>query len=200
MTSGRGISHSEEDGGRYRGEVEGIQLWLALPEATRDGDARFAHHIDLPRVEIGHADATVVVGSFAGVASPAAVDWPTAGADLSLHGGDVDVPLNPAWEYALVVMAGQVSLGDAQLVPGKLGYLGAGRDELRISADRPCRLMLLGGQPFETRIVMWWNFVARSTDELEAAYRSWLTDDQRFGTVASQLERIPAPSPYWADR
>jgi redox-sensitive bicupin YhaK (pirin superfamily) len=83
-------------------------------------------------------------------------------------------------------------------MPGKLGYLGAGRDELRLSAAAPSRLMLLGGQPFESRIIMWWNFVARSTEELEAAYRSWFADDERFGTVASQLPRIPAPPPYWA--
>lgn len=197
MTAGRGISHSEENGGHYRGEVEGIQLWLALPEATRDGVARFTHHSDLPRVEVGDAEATVVVGSFAGATSPAVVDWPTAGVDLALN-GDAVVPLGPAWEYAIVVMAGAASVGDATLVPGKLGYLGAGRDELQISSNEGSRLMLLGGQPFESPIVMWWNFVARSTEELEAAYRSWLADDERFGTVASQLARIPAPAPYWS--
>jgi redox-sensitive bicupin YhaK (pirin superfamily) len=198
MTSGRGISHSEENGGRFSGEVEGVQLWLALPEATRGGAARFAHHGDLPHVELGSTDATVVVGSFADAVSPADVDWPTAGVDIALPGSDVELPLDPGWEYAVVVTAGAVSVGDATLMPGKLGYLGAGRDELRLSAAAPSRLMLLGGQPFESRIIMWWNFVARATEELEAAYRSWFADDERFGAVASQLPRIPAPPPYWA--
>ncbi|HVV76280.1 MAG TPA: pirin family protein [Mycobacteriales bacterium] len=197
MTSGFGISHSEERSSPYRGEIEGIQLWLALPDMTRNGEAWFAHHGDLPQTNLGSADATVVVGAFNAVVSPAIVDWPTAGADIALRGGDVEVPLEPAWEYALVVMAGRVAIGETTLVPGRLGYVGAGRDELRIAAAEPARLMLLGGQPFESPIVMWWNFVARSTDELDAAYRSWFADDERFGVVASDLARIAAPAPYW---
>jgi hypothetical protein len=57
--------------------------------------------------------------------------------------------------------------------------------------------MLLGGEPFEEQILMSWNFVARNRDEMDAAYRSWQSDDGRFGRVNSTLARIPAPDPYW---
>ncbi|HVT22511.1 MAG TPA: pirin family protein [Mycobacteriales bacterium] len=197
MTSGFGISHSEQSAGEYAGRVEGFQLWLALPDATRNGGSRFAHHGDLPVLDLDGAEATVLVGAFGTATSPAVVDWPTAGADIAMDVGDADLPLDPSWEYAIVVASGAVAIGDVVLSPGALGYLGAGRDEVRVSANEPCRLMLLGGQPFESRIVMWWNFVARTTDELEAAYRAWHADDERFGTVASELARIPAPPPYW---
>jgi hypothetical protein len=45
---------------------------------------------------------------------------------------------------------------------------------------------------------MWWNFVARSTDEVDAAVDNWQAIDERFGTVDSRLDRIPAPRPQWA--
>lgn len=197
MTAGHGIAHSEESTGRYAGRMEGIQLWLAQPDETRDSGNGFAHHADLPRLDLGAVTATVLVGAFAGETSPAEFRWPTCGAELHVAAGAVDVPLVPEWEYALVVAHGQVETATEVLRPGSLGYLGTGRDELRLTAAEPSRVMLLGGKPFADRIHMWWNFVARSTAELDAAYRAWLADDERFGVVASGLARIAAPAPYW---
>jgi quercetin 2,3-dioxygenase len=197
MTSGLGIAHSEESTGHYVGTMAGIQLWLALPDATRNGGAEFGHHTELPRTELGAGDATVLVGSFGGLDSPARIDWPTAGVELMLHGGSVDAPLDPSWEYAVIVIEGLAAINAEALGPGQLGYLGAGRDELRLVATAPARVMLLGGQSFAERITMWWNFVARSTDELESAYRAWLEADDRFGRVASAMARVPSPEPYW---
>jgi hypothetical protein len=57
--------------------------------------------------------------------------------------------------------------------------------------------MLLGGVPFESEIHMWWNFVARSRNEIDQAFNSWRDDDGRFGTVASNLDRINTPAPFW---
>ncbi len=199
MTAGHGISHSEQRTGRYRGDLAGIQLWLAQPEATRHGQAGFSHHADLPKLDLDGGTATVLVGSFAGSRSAAEFAWPTCGAELAVATGATDVPLDPAWEYALVVAGGRVEVGGQPVTPGVLGYVGTGREELRLNAAEPSRLMLLGGLPFGERVVMWWNFVARSTHELDAAYRSWLRDDERFGVVASELARIAAPAPYWVN-
>jgi hypothetical protein len=45
---------------------------------------------------------------------------------------------------------------------------------------------------------MWWNFVARSKDEITEAWRAWQAHDfDRFGAVASKLARIDAPAPPW---
>jgi hypothetical protein len=57
-------------------------------------------------------------------------------------------------------------------------------------------VLLIGGEPFD-EILMWWNFVARSHDEMEAAYRDWMSHSDRFGNVASDLAWIPAPRPAW---
>ena len=86
------------------------------------------------------------------------------------------------------------------MVPGHLAYLGTGRDELALDVDASTRAMLLGGVPFPTPILMWWNFVARDTGEIDAASQAWRTGAPRFGAVASTLARIPAPVPSWAGR
>ena len=42
---------------------------------------------------------------------------------------------------------------------------------------------------------MWWNFVARTRDEIGRPATQWMADDGRFGTVASTLPRIPVGPP-----
>ena len=60
------------------------------------------------------------------------------------------------------------------------------------------RLLLIGGVPFPEPVMMFWNFVGRTRDELASAASSWNADDGRFGTVASPLDRIASPRPWWA--
>src|SRR3954452_15414007 len=148
MTSGNAVSHAEEATGHYRGRLEGIQLWVALPELTRHGAGAFEHHAELPQTELGGAVATVLVGAFGNLTSPARHDTPLVGVDLNLH-GPTRVPLRPEWEYAMVVMEGAVGIRGQQLPPGNLGYLGRGRDELHLDVREPTRAVLLGGEPFE---------------------------------------------------
>jgi redox-sensitive bicupin YhaK (pirin superfamily) len=116
--------------------------------------------------------------------------------DLVLH-QPTTVALRPDFEYAVVVLQGAASIHDRTLRPGKLGYLGRGRDELRLDVREPTRAVLLGGEPFEEPIIMWWNFVARSRAEIDEAYTSWARQDDRFGRVRSSLPLIPAQPPYW---
>jgi hypothetical protein len=60
------------------------------------------------------------------------------------------------------------------------------------------RFLLLGGKPLGEPIEMWWNFVARSKDEITEAWRAWQAHDEGwFGEVSSSLSRIDAPVPPW---
>ena len=197
MTAGRGVSHSEEATGSYRGDLHGIQLWVAQPEATRRSDPAFEHHAELPRVELDGATATVVVGTLARTSSPARRDTDHVGAELALPAGRAVVPVETSHEHAIVVLDGRIELDGTPLEPGRLAYVGPGRDELPLRADAPAVAMLLGGVPFPEEILMWWNFVARTRDEMDAASESWNGDDGRFGTVRSPLARIPAPPRPW---
>jgi redox-sensitive bicupin YhaK (pirin superfamily) len=202
MTAGRGVSHAETSV-RPQPEVHGIQLWVAQPEATRSGAPAFEHHADLPQVEHGEATATVLVGDFSGAVSPARRDTAHVGVDVDIRPAPrrTVLPLVAAFEYAIVVLDGAVELdssgGDQRVVPGELAYLGIGRDELAMRAAEGARLLLLGGEPFESPILMWWNFVARTREEIDAARADWQAGSSRFGDTGSTLARIPAPQTPW---
>ena len=197
MTAGHGVSHSEETTGVYAGRLQGVQLWVAQPSATRDGAADFEHHADLPRLELDHATATVLVGSFGGAASAARRDTDHVGVELAVRGGRTVVPLHVGHEYAVVPLEAAVTIGPHRLAVGQLGYLGVDHDEVPIDAEEPTRLMLLGGAPFPEPLLMWWNYVARTREEIIAAHDDWTARAVRFGTVASPLPRIDTAGPPW---
>ena len=197
MTAGAGISHAEEATGSFRGDLHGIQLWVAQPEATRHGAPAFEHHASLPTVDLGTGSANVLVGDLGGVVSSARRDSELVGAEIRLHAGTTAVPLQAGFEHGLVVLEGAVTVEGEELVPGRLGHLDPGSDEVGLAASGPARLLLIGGVPFPEPVTMFWNFVGRSRVELAEAARSWNADDGRFGTVASPLERIPSPAPWW---
>lgn len=198
MSAGRGVSHSEEATGRYEGDLHGMQLWIAQPEATRNSPASFEHHSQLPRINIDQSLATILIGEFHGVRSPARHDTPLVGVELAIK-KRLTLSLRVDFEYALIVLEGALACDGADVGPGQLGYLGLGNDEIALDAYEPTRAMLLGGAPFESDIMIWWNFVARSRSEIDQAFESWHNRDGRFGDVSSNLERISAPTPSWRE-
>ena len=200
MTAGHGVVHAEERTGRYRGPLEGVQLWVAQPEGTRDGGPAFEHHAELPQAELPGAEATVLVGSFAGATSPARRDTEHLGVDLRLRAGTVEVPLDPRFEHALVLTHGAVVVDGVRVEPGHLAHLGADRGACPLTVPEGARGLLLGGLPFPEPLLMWWNFVARTQDEITAAQQAWARGDERFGAVASRLDRIEVGPPPWAAR
>jgi redox-sensitive bicupin YhaK (pirin superfamily) len=104
----------------------------------------------------------VLIGDVGDVTSPARHDTPLLGVDLDIGAGAATVvPVRRDFEHALVVLDGAVTIGGTTLTPGHLGYLGTDRDEIPLLADERSRVLLLGGEPFEQPILMWWNFVAR---------------------------------------
>ena len=201
MTAGHGVSHAEEATGRYRGELHGMQLWVAQPSSTRDGAPGFEHHAELPRVELGRTGAgSVIIGEFAGAASPARRDTDHLGVELDLGSGTATVPLERSFEYALVVADGAVTVDGQTVTPGHLAYLGLGRDECPFVTSAPARALLIGGPPFAEAVLMWWNYVARTQDEISRAHDDWTARGDRFGTVDSRLARIDVDPPPWSQR
>lgn len=200
MTAGHGVAHAEEATDTYRGTLHGVQLWVAQPDSQRDGTPGFEHHAVLPRAEVDRSEVTVLVGEFAGATSLARRDSPIVGADAIVRPGTTTWPLRPDFEYALLVLDGEISVGRNVVRPNELAALGTGRDEVPVTAHETARVLLLGGAPFTEPLIMWWNFVARTHDEIDAAVRAWQEGEARFGRVDSALPRIPAPQPIWAPR
>ncbi|MGZ4568691.1 MAG: pirin family protein, partial [Blastococcus sp.] len=199
MTAGHGIAHSEQSPHPHPRFLHGAQLWVVLPDADRETAPAFDHHATLPGFASDGLTATVLMGSLGGATSPGRAYTPLVGVDLDLAAGaDVELPLEPDFEYAVLASSGSASVAeDAPLERGSMLYLGTGRRSLRLRSDDAARLLLLGGEPFDERIVMWWNFVGRTGDEIADYATQWNAESGRFGAVVGydgdRLEAPPLP-------
>jgi quercetin 2,3-dioxygenase len=195
MSAGNGIAHAELS---VPEGVQGAQMWIAQPESTRHGEPAFEHHEELPRVEIGDGEATVIAGSFREATSLARTDTELVGLDMRLAAA-AEIELRSDFEYGFVPLDSPVKVGEAIVEPGWLGLVEAGPDSVQVEpSEAGSRLLLIGGVPLGEKIDMWWNFVARTKDEMTAAWRAWQNHDtDRFGPVPSKLARLDAPRPPW---
>jgi quercetin 2,3-dioxygenase len=196
MTAGNGISHSEESPPAHSPVLHGVQLWTALPNQHRHVRPHFEHHPVLPVLADTGITIAVIMGEIGGTTSPADVYSPLIGAEVVLEpGAGTRVPLNPEWEYAALALEGAVIVDGAALSPGPLLYLGSGRSDLPLHAEQAARLLLIGGEPFDEHLVMWWNFVGRDHDDIVTAREEWMRGAPRFGTVRGYPgDRLPAPA------
>ncbi|WP_407319403.1 pirin family protein [Isoptericola halotolerans] len=184
MTAGRGISHSEESpepsAGRPRPPtLHGVQLWTVLPLDAKDTAPSFEHHGDLPAVVRDGARVQVFLGALrvAGqeLASPARTFTPLVGAQIDLEPeASVVLEVDPGHEHGLLVDDGDARLEDGEVDADTLAYVAPGRSRVTVSAGaRPVRAVLIGGEPFGEDVVMWWNFVGRTYEEVVEARAAW---------------------------
>jgi redox-sensitive bicupin YhaK (pirin superfamily) len=196
MTGGYGISHSEVSTPRTTA-LHGVQLWVALPEEHRNAERDFQHHVPAP-VRVDGAVIRVFLGSLAGHDSPVRTFTPLLGAEILLEpGATLTLPVDPAFEHGLLVDHGNVLMADTPLRPAELGYSPTGTDALTLvnESQDTARTVLLGGTPFEEEIVMWWNFIGRSHDDIARAREDWQNASDRFGTVEGYPgDRLPVPA------
>ena len=210
MTAGRGISHSEVSTADTE-VLHGAQLWVALPEAERGTEPGFRHFVPEPVAGPGWT-ARVFLGSLLGSTSPVPTFSPLVGAELLLEPGTVlELDVDPTHEHGLLLDAGSLSVDRATAGPSDLLHVPLGRTTLSLAAgDDPVRALVLGGEPLGEAIVMFWNFIGSSHDEVAAYRAEWqaqitrdgevVGDSQdvaegRFGTVlGDHLAPIPAPA------
>jgi quercetin 2,3-dioxygenase len=196
MTGGHGISHTEVST-PGTSVLHGVQLWVALPEEHRDTGRDFRHHTPSP-VHRDGAALRVFLGSLAGATSPVPTFTPLLGAEIVLEPhATTTLDADPAFEHGLLVDQGSIRMAGTTLRRAELGYLGPGNDELTLTneTDAPARAVLVGGTPFEERIVMWWNFVGRSHQDIVEAREDWEAASERFGQVEGYPgDRLPAPA------
>ena len=194
MTAGHGISHAEESSNDRAGRNQLVQLWIALPDGERERAPMFQHCPELPRIQRDGFDITLLVGDWLGATSSATVFSPLLGADLRADGAAAtSLPLRADFEHAVVCLEGEIQIEGEALAPGTLLYLGLGRETLRIETDVAARLLLVGGEPFGQDVLLWWNFVGRTVEDMTQATQDW-NHGERFGEVpGTKLRRLVAP-------
>lgn len=200
MTAGSGIAHSEYST-PDTAFLHGVQLWVALPDEHRNTAPAFEHHAP-PVLDVEGAEVVVFLGGLFGQRSPVRTFTPLLGAELTLRPGQrLRVPADPTFEHGVLIDAGSVTVGGIDASIGQLVYLPAGPDAVDLTAgdEGPARLLLIGGEPLGEQIVMWWNFVGRSHDEIAGFREDWqrartAPEAGRFGPFPGGWdETIPAP-------
>jgi redox-sensitive bicupin YhaK (pirin superfamily) len=197
MTAGAGICHSEVSTDTTT-VLHGVQLWVALPDADRDTARDFAHYAPEPLAVPG-AVLRVFLGELAGSRSPVHTFTPLLGAQVDIEpGARLNLDVDPTFEHGVLLDQGRLETAGTLLDVADLAFQADGRDVLTLHnrGDSPARAMLLGGPPFQEQLVMWWNFVGRSHDDIAAYRRMWQAHDDRFGAVdgyRGSTARLPAP-------
>lgn len=201
MTAGAGISHSEVSTPNTSA-LHGVQLWIALPDLTRHQQPHFESHVITPMVVDG-VTLHLFLGEIAGHSAVARGDTPLLGVQIDLPAGAaIDLDVSGTFEHGLLVDAGTVLFAGSTVRPDELGFLAAGPTGIRLenAGDTAGRVLLLGGEPLGEQIVMWWNFIGRTHDEVAAFRAQWQAEvidgtdaAGRFGRVAYHGPALPAP-------
>ncbi|KAF7598969.1 MAG: hypothetical protein CGU28_09080 [Candidatus Dactylopiibacterium carminicum] len=195
MRAGRGVVHSEripEDIRAAGIEIEGIQMWVALPAEQQEAEPDFLHYPagDLPRWHENGAHWNLLIGRWHEHVSPV-----TQALDTFYAAGELDAGAQFSFpeavsERAVYVARGALEIEGETAGEGTLAVLPSGWQE-RIAATADSRVMLLGGAPLDAPRHMWWNFVSTSRERIAQAREDW--EAGRFPAVPGETERIPAP-------
>ena len=197
MTAGRGIAHSEYSTPATT-VLHGAQLWIALPAAHRFAGPGFGHY-EPPVIDVGGGTARVFLGSLFGQTSPVPVYSALVGAEVTLAPGhSLDVNVDAGHEHGFLCDTGSVAVGGAVAQPGEIVFHPAGVPAITLRADtsEPTRILVLGGEPFGERIVMWWNFIGRSHEEVVGFREDW--QRQRAGQAPGTPGRYGVFPDAWA--
>lgn len=198
MTAGRGISHTEEsvEGERH---LHAAQLWIALPETHRNTEPRFDHYPELPSWQIQGAELTLLIGEHDGHRAPTLAFSPLVGIDIATREDTtVSLRLRKDFEYGLLPLEGTFSIDSERFLTNELAYLGRGRNTVDVTLPAGGRAILVGGEPLDEEILIWWNFVGHSKREIADAQRDWEAGSERFGSIpAYEGQRLMPPPLPW---
>lgn len=166
MNAGTGITHSEYSTADTT-TLHGIQLWYAFPDKYRFTEPG----LDWYRPEEISGDgwrAKVFLGDLLGQKSPVKTYVPLTGAEIRLEAGaSIEIDLNPAHEHGVQQITGAVFVDGARVPGNNLAYVPLGTQRVTITAgDEPVITIFIGGEPLGEQILMWWNFIGRTHEEI----------------------------------
>lgn len=192
MTAGSGICHSEVST-QDTTTLHGVQLWVALPDDARGGEPGVDHY-EPEVVELDGGRALVFIGELFGSTSPVRMFTPLVGAEIHMEpGATITIEVNPKFEHGFLLDTGKLTVGDTTVARTELAYTGVGENmiELHNHGEEENRLILIGGEPFTEDLVMWWNFIGRSTEEIARFRKDWEEESDRFDKVHGYVSRNP---------
>lgn len=195
MTAGRGIVHSERETEAVHNRkhrLNGLQLWVALPDGQEEIEPAFSHHAadSLPVFDIDGIECRLMVGEAFGHSSPVPTYLPMFYMDMKVR-AEQAIPLpGNGTEAGLYSLDGRFTVDGETYGENQFVYVRPD-EKPAIYAVSDLRLAVIGGTPFGTQRHIWWNFVASSKERIEQAKEDWRQG--RFDMVEGDDEFIPLP-------
>lgn len=192
MTAGKGIVHSERTPTDLKDKsikLNGIQLWVAIPEETEEIAPSFSHHPKetLPEFTIGRSKLKILLGTAFGNRSPVPVLSDLFYVEVKIPKSEkLTIPAEGNRELAAYVVTGSIQSEDQKVVPYSM-VISKNCEDLTIEALEDSHVMLLGGKSIGPRFI-YWNFVSSSKERLEEAKKDWAT-----GPHATNRRFFPIP-------
>lgn len=208
MVAGSGITHSEYSAADTT-ILHGVQLWYALPDRTRFGAQRFevstptaiGNDVARARVGMGSFRAELENGTVLEDRSEVLTDTALGMAQIDLRAGStLRIELEPGHEHGVLIDRGASRMRTVHPQPGgapdrwcetkgverELLVLPDGASRLTLLAEEgeDLRVMLLGGEPLGEDILMWWNFVGRTHEEIMEFRARYQAEIGAEGTLA----------------
>jgi redox-sensitive bicupin YhaK (pirin superfamily) len=177
MTAGSGILH-EEMPRKAKGWMQGFQLWVNLPKASKMMPPRYrdVKKEDIPVFDLGHGSSIkVIAGESQGLVGPVkdlVVDVKYL--DVTLHSRTVlEHEIPPERNAFVFVYEGGMLVGDkdAIAVPaGSVAVLGVG-DAFKFTVGRrPTKFMFASAKPLKEPIAWGGPIVMNTREELDQAF------------------------------
>lgn len=193
MTAGRGIVHSERSKVSEPMILEGIQLWVALPQKFEQVDPSFVHFTmkELPSITHSNANLTLIAGQALGLKSPVPVY-----SDLFYLYGKIPAgksyiqEISSEVESAIYITKGSLEVEGIKFDSASMVIFNPG-ENIEFKSSEDCEFMIFGGTPFAEKRHIWWNFVASSKELIEKAKLDWTNGE--FEAVINETEIIPLP-------
>jgi redox-sensitive bicupin YhaK (pirin superfamily) len=194
MVAGSGIVHSERTEPRLResGQIlDGLQLWMALPEKDEEIAPAFYHYdqSEIPKTTIDGVEVRVMIGEAFGQVSPVKQFAKTLYAEARLlKGQKLKVP--KAQELGVYLVKGSVDVGSQTLSRYHLAVI-SDSENGTIYAHEDSSIAFIGGESIGKRY-MDWNFVSSNKERIEKAKEDWKAN--KFSKVIEDEEEfIPYP-------
>ncbi len=182
LTSGRGILHAEYPGADVTPTYHGVQMWTRLPRSADDNPPQY-HNVtadQIPEATGSGWKVRLPAGELPGILptpGPIHLAQPALLAHVHLEpGASLDLPVNPAQEFGVYMLAGNAHLGAAQAaVPQHSLTLLRSTDTVRLknNGTEPCELLLFGGEPAEKPLIFHGSFVFSTTEDASRAVRDY---------------------------
>jgi redox-sensitive bicupin YhaK (pirin superfamily) len=172
MTAGRGIVHSEMPE-QQEGRMRGFQLWLNLPARDKMTEPKYQEFgperipVATPAPGVSVKVIAGEVGAVRGPISQPATD-PTY-LDVGLTSGSSYVHTVPEQHSAFMyVFEGAIRVGAQVVSAGAMAVLGEGA-EIRLTAEKDSRAILVAGKPLKEPVARYGPFVMNTREQLMQA-------------------------------